>query len=409
MFRGGFDRKAAESVAGGSLLTLKSLLDKSLIRRNFRQGYEMHALARQYGRMRLEEAGETGQMRYAHLGYYLQLMETVAPQLKQEQGPALLDRLEDDHDNLRLAFDWALSSGKLLEGLRLAAAMHRFWYFHNHAAEGHRRLEALLAAVQARVLDTGEQFPPELLGRVSYPAGVYAALLRDFDLSQRRLEDALHYNEIAGNRQGQAHALNSLGTLFYDRQDYPSARRMFEQSLAIDRELGLPATSPLSNLSEVARVQGDYPAAHAYLEESLRIDRETGDISSLAVDVENLATLFRVQGKLVEARRNYLHSLELHQQVGSPEGIACCLEGLAMMAMQSGANKAQAETGARLYGAAEELRKSIDMPLWDSFKNQHQPFLETGRNAVGAQAWERLLEEGRQMGLEKALRMVQEI
>jgi predicted ATPase/DNA-binding SARP family transcriptional activator len=403
VFRGGFDRQAAERVTGSSLLTLKSLLDKSLVRRNFRQGYEMHELARQYSGERMEEAGETEATRRKHLAYYLHLMETLSPRLETKEGPALLARLEDDHDNLRAAFDWALASGNLLECVRLAIAIYRMWYWHNHAAEAHRRLEALLAAVQA----AGEQIPPELVAKVVYRAGVFASLVGEFDLAQRRLEEALHLNQQIGDRGEQAYALNSLGTIYYERNDFDQARRMFEEALAIDREFGMfeKLSVPLSNLAEVARVQGDYGAAQVYLEECLAIDRKAGNLAEVGIDLENLAALYRVQGNLVDARRNYLHSLELRQQVGSPEGIATCLEGLAMVAMLS---EARAESGARLYGAAEALRKSIGMPLWESYKAEHLYFLESGQRAIGIEAWERAIEEGRQLGVEDAIRLARE-
>ncbi|RPI32888.1 MAG: hypothetical protein EHM70_07710 [Chloroflexota bacterium] len=369
VFRGGFDRHAAEHVTGGSLTTLKSLLDKSLIRRNFRQGYEMHELARQYSGERLEEAGETAATRRQHLDYYLRLMEDLSPKLETKVGPALLGRLEDDHDNLRAAFDWAIASRNLLEGLRLAVAMFRVWYWHNHAIEAHRRLETLLAAVQT----AGGQFPTGLVAMVFFRAGVFASLVGEIDLAQRRLEEALALSQQIGDRSLQASSLNSLGAIYYERNDYDLARAMFEEALAIHREFGTieHLAVPLSNLAEVARVQGDYGAAQAYLEESVAIDRQLGNIGGTGIDLENLGALYRVQGNLAEARRCYLHSLELRQQIGGPEGIATCLEGLAMIAMLS---EAAAEAGARLYGAAEALRKSVGMPLLESYITVHQHF-----------------------------------
>jgi predicted ATPase/DNA-binding SARP family transcriptional activator len=404
VFRGGFDRQAVEGVAGGSLLTLKSLLDKSLIRHNFRQGYEMHELARQYARQRLDQAGETEATLRKHLDYYLGLMETLSPQLQSQAGFILLGKVEDDHDNLRAAYDWALDSKNLLEGLRLATAMYRLWYWHNHAAEAHRRLEALLAATQ----DSSQQYPPELLAKVCYRAGVFACQVADMDLAQRRLEESLHLNQLAGQRGEQAHALNSLGTLYFDRQDYDKARHMFAEALAIDREYGWreQLSVPLSNLSEVARVQGDYQAAQAYLEESLEIDREVGNITGIASGLENLAGLYRIQGSLDEAHRHYLDCLELYQQIGSPEGIAICLEGFSFIAMMS---EAGAESGVRLYGAAEALRKTISMPQWESYKTENLHFLENGRRVLGDEAWKKALQEGRQMELKDAIRLAKEM
>ena len=147
---------------------------------------------------------------------------------------------------------------------------------------------------------------------------------------------------------------------------------------------------PLSNLAEVARIQGDYQASQAYLEECLAIDQEAGSIGDLGIDLENLAFLCLLQDNLAESRRNYLRSLEYRRQLGTSDGIAKCLEGLAVVAMASAAG---AEQGARVYSAAEALRKSIGMPLPDSFKGSYQPFLERGRQALGNAAWEKALQD----------------
>src|SRR5207247_2625355 len=47
IFRGGFDREAAEQVAGASLSLLASLVDKSLLRLNSSGRYDLHELVRQ--------------------------------------------------------------------------------------------------------------------------------------------------------------------------------------------------------------------------------------------------------------------------------------------------------------------------------------------------------------------------
>src|SRR5579871_6424352 len=62
-------------------------------------------------------------------------------------------------------------------------------------------------------------------------------------------------------------------------RDYATARALYEESLAIRRELGDKngIADSLSNLGEMAKEQGDYAAARALYEESLAIRRELGD------------------------------------------------------------------------------------------------------------------------------------
>ncbi len=134
---------------------------------------------------------------------------------------------------------------------------------------------------------------------------------------------------------------------------------MQNKILAVERAPGDMILASVLGDTTQAGIPADLAPDH------LAIDRQAGNIGGTSIDLENLAALYRLQGNLVEARRNYLQSLELPQHIVSPEGIAICLEGLAIVAILS---EAGAESRARLYGAAEALRNSIGMPLWESYK-----------------------------------------
>ena len=54
VFRGGFSRDAAATVAGASSALLSALVDKSMIRREAGGRYSMHELIRQYAREQVE-------------------------------------------------------------------------------------------------------------------------------------------------------------------------------------------------------------------------------------------------------------------------------------------------------------------------------------------------------------------
>ena len=56
-----------------------------------------------------------------------------------------LDRLEQDHDNLRAALDWAVEHDAAETALRLVAALWRFWQMRGYLEEGRERLEQVLA------------------------------------------------------------------------------------------------------------------------------------------------------------------------------------------------------------------------------------------------------------------------
>ena len=101
---------------------------------------------REFALEQLAGSGQQDEVGRRHAEYYLALAERAAPELRGEQQLEWLGRLEEEHDNLRAALSWSLSStereatknGRTEIGLRLAGALIWFWYNHSHAAEGRR-------------------------------------------------------------------------------------------------------------------------------------------------------------------------------------------------------------------------------------------------------------------------------
>ncbi|MCP4507205.1 MAG: hypothetical protein GY826_12560, partial [Fuerstiella sp.] len=82
VFRGGFGREAAEKIAGASLLTLSSLVEKSLLRKLPSGRYKIHKLLRQYAEEKLKATGEMAAIEDAHTLYYAEFMQQRTPDVK---------------------------------------------------------------------------------------------------------------------------------------------------------------------------------------------------------------------------------------------------------------------------------------------------------------------------------------
>src|SRR5260221_2526858 len=177
-FVGGCTLEAIEALCtslGGTvesvLDTVASLADKSLLQRMEQQaGQEprvsMLETIREYALERQAASGETEVARRAHAAYFLRLAEEAEQGMVGPQQAVLLERLEQEHDNLREALEWALekvTDEKAAEcreiGLGLSAALKEFWMMHGHYREARTFLERALAlsegtstSVRARVL-----------------------------------------------------------------------------------------------------------------------------------------------------------------------------------------------------------------------------------------------------------------
>jgi len=126
------------------------LVDKSLV--VVEQGvggetrYRLLETIRQYARDRLLEAGEAGPVRDRHRDWFVAFAERAAPELGGPNQAWWLDRLEQEHDNMRAALEWSQAGEAGREAaLRMAGALYRFWYSRGYLTEGHQWLEGALA------------------------------------------------------------------------------------------------------------------------------------------------------------------------------------------------------------------------------------------------------------------------
>lgn len=116
VFRGGFNREAAARVVGISLLVLAGLADKSLLWRNAQGRYEIHDLLRHYAEEQLRaNAAEYERAHDAHCRYYAELLSQHQAELTGEDVHSALRVLEVERENVRAAWDWAMSRRRVAE------------------------------------------------------------------------------------------------------------------------------------------------------------------------------------------------------------------------------------------------------------------------------------------------------
>jgi predicted ATPase/DNA-binding SARP family transcriptional activator/DNA-binding CsgD family transcriptional regulator len=443
VFAGGWTLEAAEAVCSGGgvqesevLDLLSRLVDKSLVVAETTEDgavrCRMLEPVRQYGRERLEKSGDSETVRRQHAEHYLVQAEMAELELTGPQQQWWFAWLEREHDNLRAALGWSLEREEGV-GLRLATSLRRFWYARGHLDEGRKWLEQGLAvrgvasaSTRAKALD-GAGWLAEAQGDYERATAAYTESLKlnrsvgdqrgiawalselgsvalfqgDRERATRLLEKSLIMLRKLGNERDIASVLNTLGALASSRGDQAHAVSLFEEAIALSRKVQdtrVVAIS-LNNLGFTTLVYGDRERATALLEESLALAREIGDTLDIALSLINLALAALVRGDHISVTSLVEESLVLLRNAGDRQLIADCLERLAAAAGVQG----RAQRAARLWGAAQELRKNLGSPLQPDESALLEPHLAATRSQLEEEAWEAALAEGRKMGLEGAI------
>jgi tetratricopeptide (TPR) repeat protein len=92
---------------------------------------------------------------------------------------------------------------------------------------------------------------------------------------------------------GRARLLRAAGNMAYAQCDYTRAATLYEEGLALEREIGNERNFPglINNLAAIADIQGDYERAKPLYEESLALFRKFGDTSGVATSLSGLGNV----------------------------------------------------------------------------------------------------------------------
>ena len=123
----------------------------------------------------------------------MRLAEDIEPELYGSEQVTLLNRLEREHANCRLALEWCQAQGYVEPVCDSLLGLWMFWSMHGHVAEGSARLESLLARFPARGTDDQRLL---LHAQARDAAGRLAGLEGDFRRGRSRLEEALGLMEV---------------------------------------------------------------------------------------------------------------------------------------------------------------------------------------------------------------------
>jgi predicted ATPase/DNA-binding SARP family transcriptional activator len=398
VFAGGWRLEAAETLLGGDIDVidgLTSLLHKHLVERteggHGESRFRMLDTVREHAQDRLVETGDGESLRRRHAESFVALAERAMPELCGAEQKDWLERLDADHDNVRVALEWALAHDADL-AVRGVGAMSRFWVMRGFTNEGRGWCERALRA--GGIAD--------VRARAAALRGACAFCLKQGDYRHAKTygEESLELWRKIGDVPALASVLNVVGLAAGAMRDFDGARELFDEAIdrlrTSDDKAGLSIA--LGNAGDLVLNQGDYERAKALFTEGAELAREIGDHAVEAMMLCALGTVALKQGDAEEALTQLRAGVARSREFGLRDTVA---EGLATAAAAL-ALQDQHRRATELLAAADAIWERTGTTPPPLEREVRRSTAEQLRARLGAEAFEAAWREGSQLDPEQA-------
>jgi predicted ATPase/DNA-binding SARP family transcriptional activator len=328
VFEGGFTREAALSVAEVSLMTLASLIDKSLLRSSAER-FEQHPLVKRYGLEKLMETEHEAQLRAKHSSYYLARIHVLTDELKTMKRKEAAQQAERELPNLRVAWLYLVGSQdtkRLQENLMPLFIFYQRLRHYDGGCQFFKMTYALLSPQQ----------PPELFAAVRAKeaalqahAGMFAEakapLHESLALSHDPLEQAFIYRTLALQ-------------VDYWLGDVEAAKTNARRALGLSRRCqdGYGVATSIHALAIIAWLEGDAETCRTYNEEAERLFAHIGhEVMRLRV-ITSLGHLDLYQGNYRKTQQRLQDILAASETLADEHNLANIHSGLGIASFELG-------------------------------------------------------------------------
>jgi predicted ATPase/class 3 adenylate cyclase len=321
---------------------LDSLVDKSLVMTvTVEVGevrFTMLETIRQYAHEVLVNAKEAERAHTQHMRYFYRLTEELSPKIRSREQIEILDCLERDLGNLRLALEWSLQTNVDVE-LSMAAALKWLWHIRTYWNEGIAWLERGLEAEK-----TNHGVVPPDPGRIIIRANALSVLgfllqmLVNFgsgntlrERTRTCLEESISLYQLSGNENTSGYAWATLFLGIYKDQSL----NLMQKALHIFRQISEPHGTAEA-LMGLALFETDPYHRRRFHQEQLEIDQANGDIEGIASALYYIGTVDYQEAEWMQAIQTFEKSLSYYRLVHNPNMQGTVSVWLAMCSVYHG-------------------------------------------------------------------------
>jgi tetratricopeptide (TPR) repeat protein len=410
IFANGWRIEQAEEVCGpGTELegrvadVAAGLAEQSLVTTTLRGDgvrFGMLETVRQDATRRLNLDASRGELKQRHALAYLALAEEHGPALETRDAAIAVVRLEEERGNVRSALQWAIATGNAEVGLRLGAALYRFWALIGDIQEGSATLAAILALPGAETPTLWRMRALEAAGNLSYYSGD-SVRPRQMYVAQLELARALN------DRKGIADARYNLAFTDYSPVEWQPALAELDALVAEYEALGEDRAKWRVYWARATRLTqgGRHVEAVAILEEALPQYRALGD-PYLTQAAGLLSALSFKLGDPVNAVRWLVEALSAATQAGNLPSITGGLPSMAMAAFHLG----QPAAAATILGAYESLSRRYGVRMPENLRESQDALdpVDQVAAAISAEAYEEAYTRGTLMSIDEVVDFVRD-
>ncbi|MEM9952129.1 MAG: tetratricopeptide repeat protein [Chloroflexota bacterium] len=390
IFRNGFEREAAQKIAGASLRNLTNLVNKSLIVREPTGRYYMHKLLRQYGEDRFADHDSNMDTHMAFADYYIALTQKLFESLQSSKEASAIKLLDLELDNIRYLWRKGQAYGKYEKVDQLQDVLFYYYLTTAKFTEG-AEVFAGLAEAMAKDNQRDAIYWRAIL-RYAMLIGRQGQYDEALTIAHDALESDFAFNDLdrsaidliignlmmsIGNYEASEEALthgitlmedeafwyypalhSSLGYLKFLQGDLRTARAIYEDITATAEKVSYAPTTVANlknNFGEVLQKLGDYNRAKTLYEESLELSYDPYNPRWIAVTKLNIAGIHFLQANYQQARDLLEEGHNLYCEIGDRWGIAHALSNLGNVAIASGDH----ELASRKFNDALTIRREI--------------------------------------------------
>ena len=403
VFKTGWPLGAADAMSGAedpsaAMRDLFALVDKSLVQRSDgvlgEPRFSMLRLLRDFASARLDESGRRDEALHRHAAFVSETVQSLETIRWTDAGDAWIEAINAEHADIVAALAWCFGDGDPEIGCQMVAALGFWWYRSGRHGEGRVWLDQALANLTSTDESTAAW--------IHAAAGSLAKYELRRDESLGHFETALALARQIGDERLEALSLCNLGAATAGAPDhYEAGLATLELGLDHARSLERPQliAHGLTLLGELTRANGHPERAEAAYREALELNAQIGDQHYEAINALNMGHALMAQDRLHEALPYHRRGLEISARLGNRIMMAWNLEALATAHHLRG----RPQLAARLIGRAETTLDALGATYGPVDQPMHERRQRVLRDDLGEDAYERLIDEGRQMRLEEGI------